>query len=143
VLLCASLKSSKSDGHSNSHTDELFTRRWACSFGTCVQPTDFDGLLHSSNLQFRCVISVEFLGNSKQSQRHDSVNLSSAYTDYSFSSNYLSSCSLPSEEPTLLALYINNQCLPQFRIANAGLDDRLGSEHDTTRTVLIMHDSYK
>jgi len=30
--------------------------------------------------------SVEFCGSFKQLQRHDSVHLSSAYTDYSFSS---------------------------------------------------------
>jgi len=51
----------------------------------CVQPLDSGGLLHSSSIQFRWVISWEFFGNSMQLQRHDSVHLSSSYTDNSFS----------------------------------------------------------
>jgi len=80
-------KPSKSDASSNSHTDDMFTWKWAYLFGMCiVQPQDSGGLLHSSSVQFPCVISVEFVGNSKQLQWPDSVHLSLAYTDYSFCS---------------------------------------------------------
>ena len=52
----------------------------------CVQwqLRDSSGLLHSSSVQFQQVICVEFFGNSEQLQQHDSVHLSSAYTNYSF-----------------------------------------------------------
>jgi len=39
LLRASPKKTSKSGAHSNGHTDELFTRKWACLFGVCKRRT--------------------------------------------------------------------------------------------------------
>jgi len=39
LLLASPKKTSKSGAHSNGHTDELFTWKWACLFGVCKRRT--------------------------------------------------------------------------------------------------------